>query len=437
MVNSALVIGGGIAGIQAALDLADRGVEVHLVERSPSIGGVMAQLDKTFPTMDCSICILAPKMIECSRHPNITLHTLSEVKEVRGSAGDFRVKVVENPRYVDPVKCTGCGVCSEKCPTKVPSEFQMGLGTIKAISVPFPQAVPLVARIDTDHCLYFTKGVCRLCERFCPSGAVDYEQEPREVELNVASIIAATGYRLYDPTEIGQYGYKRYPNVLTALEFERLVCASGPTGGKLLRQSDGEHAHRIAFVQCVGSRGHRVGASYCSSACCMYATKEAVLIKEHEPESEVTIFYIDLKVFGQGFQDFVSRARDHWGVRYIRGKPGEIREDPRTKSLTLWYENTDTGEVTKTEADLVVLCTAMLPHESSGELAEVLGIETDEYGFLKSKDPLTSPVETSRPGVYVAGCCHGPKDIPESVAEASGAAAKAAEVIGMPRAGGD
>ena len=428
--SSALVIGGGIAGIQASLDLADRGVDVHLVERTPSIGGVMAKLDKTFPTMDCSICILAPKMIECFRHPNITLHTMAEVVEVEGSAGDFRVKIREEPRYVDAIKCTGCGVCSEKCPVKIPSEFQEGLGTRKAISLYFPQAVPLVASIDPSHCLYFQKGVCKVCEKFCSAGAIDYEQKPKELEVSVSSIIAATGFHQYDPKEIGEYGYGRYANVLTALEFERLVCASGPTGGKLERPSDGKHAHRVAFVQCVGSRGHRNGYTYCSSACCMYATKEAVLIKEHEPESEVTIFYIDLKVFGQGFQDFVDRARDHWGVEYIRGRPGEIREHPFTKDLTVMYENTDTNRVSKAEVDLVVLCTAMEPSQGTTGLAGVLGIELDEYGFLRVRDPLSNPIETNVPGIYVCGCCHGPRDIPESVAEASGAAAKAAEVIG-------
>ncbi len=435
--NSVMVIGGGIAGIQASLDLADRGIEVHLVESSPSIGGVMAKLDKTFPTMDCSICILAPKMIECFRHPNIALHTLSEVVCVNGFAGSFNVKIVEHPRYVDEAKCTGCGVCSEKCPTKVPSEFQMGLGTIKAISVPFPQAVPLVARINTHHCLYFQKGVCRVCEKFCPSGAVDYEQGTKELELNVAAIIAATGFEQYDPTEVGEYGYGRYPNVLTALEFERLVCASGPTGGRLERPSDGKYAHRVAFVQCVGSRGHRIGAPYCSSACCMYATKEAILIKEHEPDSEVTIFYIDLKVFGQGFQEFVDRARDYWGVRYIRGKPGEIRENPFTRDLTLWYEDTDTGKVSRSEVDLVVLCTSMMPHGSNKELIKVLGLELDEYGFFKTRDSIAHPIETNTAGVFVCGCCHGPRDIPESVAEASGAAAKAAEIIRKAQSGGE
>jgi heterodisulfide reductase subunit A len=422
-----LVIGGGIAGIQASLDLADRGTKVHLIERTPSIGGVMAQLDKTFPTMDCSICILAPKMIECFRHPNITIHTQSEVVGLEGGVGDFKVKVLEHPRSVDPAKCTGCGLCSEKCPVKRPSDFQAGLGQRKAIYLAFPQAVPLIATIDREACLWFTKGVCKTCEKVCPAKAVDYEQKENFVELNVSSVIAATGFEQYNPKDIGEYGYGRYKNVLTALEFERLVCASGPTGGVLNRPSDGKVSHNIAFIQCVGSRTQTTGYPYCSASCCMYATKEAVLIKEHEPSSHVTIFYMDLRTFGKGFQGFVDRAQNHWGVNYIRGRPGEIREDPTTKDLTILYENTEIGKVEKMTVDLVVLCTAAMPHRDNRKLGGVLGVKLDEFGFFEDKDTLTAPIETSKPGVYVCGSCHGPRDIPESVAEASATAAKAAE----------
>jgi len=429
MGQSVLVIGGGIAGIQASLDLANRGIIVHLVERTPSIGGVMAQLDKTLPTMDCSICILAPKMIECSRHSKIVLHTLSEVVEVKGSVGDFHVKILEKPRYVNASKCTGCGTCTEKCPVKVTSEFQAGLGTRKAIYIPFPQAVPLIASIDAERCLYFQKDICRVCEKLCPASAIDYEQQPREVALNISSIIIATGFDQYDPQELGEYGYKRFDDVITSLEFERLVCASGPTGGRLERPSDGRIAHRIAFVQCVGSRSQRIGFPYCSSICCMYATKGAILTKEHNPEAEAIIFYIDLKVFGKGFQDFVNRARDNWGVKYIRGRPGEIRRHPLTGNLIIWYEDTDKGKVSKLEADLIVLCTAMVPRPENESLAGVLDVELDEFGFFKVQDPIPNPLETNIPGIYVCGCSHGPRDIPESVAEASAAAAKAAENI--------
>lgn len=422
-----LVIGGGIAGIQASLDLADRGMKVHIVERTPSIGGVMAQLDKTFPTMDCSICILAPKMIECYRHPNITIHTQSEVVSLEGSVGDFKAEILESPRSVDASKCTGCGLCSEKCPVKKPSVFQVGLGQRKAIYLAFPQAVPLIATIDRDACLWFMKGICKTCEKVCPSKAVDFDQKPKTVELNVSSVIAATGFEQYNPQDIEEYGYGRYKNVLTALEFERLVCASGPTGGVLNRSSDGKVSHNIAFIQCVGSRTQTKGYPYCSASCCMYATKEAILIKEHEPSSNVTIFYMDLKTFGKGFQGFVDRAQSHWGVKYIRGRPGEIREDPTTRNLTIFYENTEVGRVEKLEAELVVLCTAAVPNRENTKLASVLGIRQDEYGFFTNSDPVNSPVETDRPGIYFCGSCHGPRDIPESVTEASATAAKAAE----------
>jgi len=435
--KAVLVVGGGIAGIQAALDLGDRGFKVHLIEKSPSIGGVMAQLDKTFPTMDCSICILAPKMMECFRHPNIVLHTLSEVKEVTGSAGAFQVKILEKPRYVDASKCTGCGACTEKCPVKVPSEFQAGLEARKAVYIPLPQAVPRVASIDSEHCLYFQKGVCRVCERFCQAGAIDYEQQEREVRIDVSSIIVATGFTQYNPQEIGEYGYKRFKDVITGLEFERLICASGPTGGKLERLSDKRVAHRIAFIECVGSRSQRVGFPYCSSVCCMYATKNGVLIKEHHPESEVIIFYNDLKVFGKGFQSFIDRARDEWGIKYVRCRPGEIRENPLTKDLMIWYEDTDKGEVGKVEVDLVVLCSTMIPRPENKKLAGVLGVELDEFGFFKVRDPILNSLETDVPGIYVCGSCHSPRDIPESVAEASAAAAKVATNIQTRAIGGE
>jgi len=424
-----VIIGGGVAGMQASLDLADRGLKVYLVEKSPSIGGRMAQLDKTFPTLDCSICILAPKMIECFRHPNITLLTYSEVEDVSGSAGNFIVKIVKKPRFVDEAKCTGCGTCTQKCPVVKPSEFDMLLGNRKAIYMPFPQAVPRIATIDKDNCLYFTRGVCKICQKLCQADAVDFEQEPEEVVLNVSAIIVATGFNLYNASLISEYGYRRYENVLTSLEFERLVSASGPTGGHITRPSDGKIPKKIAFIQCVGSRGLGRGVAYCSSACCMYATKEAILIKEHEPESEVFIFYIDLRGSGKGFQDFINRAKENWGVQYIRGRPGEIVEDPRTKDLIILCEQTVSREVGGLKVDMVVLCPAFIPSETNRKLSEVLGVKLDEYDFFKSKDSVLAPVDTNVPGVFICGCCQGPKDIPESVAQASAAAARAAEVI--------
>jgi len=424
--NSVLVIGGGIAGIQASLDLASRGSKVYLVEKTPSIGGRMAQLDKTFPTMDCSICILAPKMIECLRHPNISLLTYSDVQEVSGSAGNFRVKVLKKPRFIDEEKCTGCGECAQYCPIEVPSEFDMDLGVRKAIYVPFLQAVPLKYTIDEENCIK-----CRLCQRTCKAEAVDFDQKPETINLNVGAIIVATGYEPFDATRIREYGYGRCKDVLISLEFERLLSASGPTGGHVLRLSDGRIPRRIAFIQCVGSRSRKGGVTFCSSSCCVYATKEAILIREHDPECEVYIFYNELKVFGKGFQDFVTRARDEWGVKYIRALPGEIVEDPKTHDLTIWYEDTTENVTKNMKVDLVVLCPALIPTATNKELAGVLGLDLDEYAFFECKDPLFAPVDTNVPGIFICGYSQGPKDIPESVAQASGAAARAAEVIAL------
>jgi heterodisulfide reductase subunit A len=429
MSNSVLVIGGGIAGIQASLDLANRGTKVYLVEKTPSIGGRMAQLDKTFPTLDCSICILAPKMIECLRHPNINLLTYSEVKEVKGEAGDFTVKLLEKPRYVDAMKCTGCGTCMEKCPVKVPSEFDMGLGNRKAIYMPFKQAVPLVATIDTEHCLYFAKGICRVCEKVCPSKAVNFEQKPEENTVDVSSIILATGFDIFNPSAMSEYGYGRFKNVIQSMEFERIISASGPTDGHLVRPSDGKEPKSIVFVQCVGSRSQHGEFPFCSSVCCVYATKESILTKEHAPETDVYIMYIDMRAVGKGFQEFVDRAREEYGIKYIKAHPGGIAEDPATRSLQIHYEDISTGEMKRLCADLVVLCPALIPKEGNKKIAEAIGLELDDYGFFKSRNSLTAPVDTNVAGIYVCGYCQGPKDIPESVAQASGAAARAAETI--------
>ena len=429
MSNSVLVVGGGIAGIQASLDLANRGTKVYLVEKTPSIGGRMAQLDKTFPTLDCSICILAPKMIECLRHPNITLLTYSEVKEVNGQAGDFTVKILQHPRYVDAEKCTGCGTCMEKCPVKAPNEFDMGLGNRKAVYMPFKQAVPLIATIDSEHCLYFTKGVCKVCQKVCPSNAINYEQKPEETVLNVSSIVLATGFDTFNPSSMKEYGYGRFKNVILSMEFERLICASGPTGGHLLRPSDGKEPKSIVFVQCVGSRSQRGEFPYCSSVCCVYATKESILVKDHMPETEVYIMYIDMRAIGKGFQEFVDKAKKQYDVRYVKAHPGGIAEDPATNRLQIYYEDIKTGEMKRLCTDMVVLCPALIPKEDNKKIAEATGLELDEYGFFKSKNQLTAPIDTNIPGIYICGYCQSPKDIPESVAQASGAAARAAETI--------
>ncbi len=421
-----MVIGGGIAGIQASLDLASRGYKVYLVERSPSIGGRMAQLDKTFPTMDCSMCILAPKMIECSHHHNVQLLSYSEVKAVKGSAGNFVVTVLRKPRYVDESKCTGCNICAEHCPVEVPNEFDEQLGTRKAIYMPLPQAVPRAMTIDKNNCIE-----CGLCVKMCQAGAVDLKQEPREEEYNVGAIIVATGFDVFDASRIPTYGYGRYKNVITSLELERLLCASGPTGGHLIRPSEGKIPRTIAFIQCVGSRDRRFGTTYCSSICCKYSVKDAVLIKEHEPNTTVSIFYIDMRAFGRGFQEFVNRAKSEYGVRFVRSSPGEIMEDPASKNLKIWYEDTVAGRIENAEFDLVVLCPALVPSKGASELAKVLGTELDDYGFFKAGDILVSPVDTTVPGIFVCGYALGPKtgDIPDSIMQGSATAARVAEIL--------
>ncbi|MGD0330451.1 MAG: CoB--CoM heterodisulfide reductase iron-sulfur subunit A family protein [Nitrososphaeria archaeon] len=429
MSNSVLVVGGGIAGIQASLDLANRGTKVYLVEKLPSIGGRMAQLDKTFPTLDCSICILAPKMIECYRHPNIALLTYSEVKEVGGKAGDFNVKILKKASYVESEKCTGCGTCMEKCPVKVPNEFDMGLGNRKAVYMLFKQAVPLVATIDPEHCLYFTKGVCRVCQKFCPSKAINYEQQPEEKTINVSSIILATGFDVFNPSTMNEYGYGRFKNVVHSMEFERIICASGPTGGHLVRPSDGKEPKSVVFVQCVGSRSQHGEFPFCSSVCCVYATKESILIKDHAPETDVYIMFIDMRAVGKGFQEFVDRARREYGIKYVKAHPGGINEDPLTKNLQIHYEELSSSKMKVLETDLVVLCPALVPKEDNKVIAKTMGLDLDEYGFFKSWEPLTAPIDTNVPGIYVCGYCQSPKDIPESVAQASGAAARASETI--------
>ncbi len=422
---SVLVIGGGIAGIQASLDLAGRGFQVYVLETTPTIGGRMAQLDKTFPTMDCSICILAPKMMECFRHPNIKLLTYSELKEVKGSVGNFRVKILQKPRYVDATKCTGCGQCAEHCPVEVPNEFDMGLGMRKAIYMPMPQAVPRCMTVDKDNCIE-----CKLCTKICRAGAVNFQQQPQDIDLKVGAIIVATGFDQYDPSEMSEYGYKKFKNVLTALEFERWVCASGPVAGHLLRPGDGGIPKNIAFIQCVGSRSGKRGAPFCSSVCCMYATKEALIIREHAPDVNVSIFYNELRAFGKGFQEFINRAKDDYGVQYIRSRPGEISESPQTKSLTIWYDDTLTREIKSlNDVDVVILCPALLPRQGNIKLASIMGVELDECGFFKVVHPLLAPVDTTVPGIYVCGYCQSPKDIPDSVSQASAAAARAAEAL--------
>lgn len=426
--KSVLVIGGGVAGIQAALDLGDMGINVHLVEKRPCIGGKMAQLDKTFPTLDCSICILAPKLSECYRHSNITLHTLSEVQKVEGSSGQFSVEIFKRARYVKEDVCTGCGDCATVCPVRgVKNYFDVDLMTQASAYIPFPSAVPPAYLVDKESCVYINYGICGLCIQACGAEAIDFTQTDTTLTLdNISSIIVAAGYSLIEDTvPLKKFGYKKYKNVISALEFERLICASGPLDGHLKRLSDGKVPKKIAFLQCVGSRDER-NKDYCSSICCMYTTKEAMIAYEHDNELESYVFYIDMRAGGKGFQKFLHRGEDDYNIKYIKSKIAQISVDNKGNPK-LFYENYDTNKIEQLIVDLVVLATCIIPPEGIDELANSLGIELDENKFIKT-NPFY-PMETTKEGIYVCGCVHEPMDIPRSVAEASSAAAKAAEVV--------
>jgi len=420
MVKPVLVIGGGIAGIQAAVDLSEQGIKTYLVEKTPSIGGRMAQLDKTFPTLDCAACILTPKMVSASKNENIELLTYAEVQEVKGSSGNFKVKVLKKPRYVEIEKCLGCGECIAKCPVSVPDEFNLGMGKRKAIYWPFPQAVPLVTTIDVEHCLYFTKGVCKVCQKFCPTEAIDFEQKPEEVQLDVASIIVATGFQLQDPLGVPQYGYGTHSNVHTSLEFERLVSSTGPTAGEIVRPSDKKHPQSIAFIQCVCSRDVRMNPN-CSAFCCTASVKQAILAKEHLPGVDCTVFYMDLRAFGKGYQEFYDRAKTEFGIKFVRGRPAKIEEAPGTKNLTLTYEDTREGRLKKMEVDMAVLAVGV----KINPIESFINLPLDEDGYIKLANPYLDPVATDVNGVFAAGVVAGAKDIPDSVTQASAAAMRA------------
>ncbi|MDD5960282.1 MAG: 4Fe-4S binding protein [Methanobrevibacter wolinii] len=418
--NNALVIGGGVTGIQTALDLGDMGFHTYLVERNPTIGGRMAQLDKTFPTLDCSLCILAPKMVDCGKHENIELITYAEVKDVDGYIGNFTVTVEKKPRYVDEKLCTGCGACSEACPIEMPNYFDEGIGMTKAAYIPFPQAVPLCATIDKDYCIG-----CKLCDAACAPGAIDHDQKAEEIKLEVGTIIATTGYDPYDPSGKYEYGYGRYSNVITAMEIERMINASGPTTGHVVKPSDGKTPKRVAFIHCVGSRDEQIGKPYCSRVCCMYSMKNAQLCIDHEPDTDVTCYYMDIRAFGKGFEEFYKTSQEKYGIEFLRGRPAEIIENDDL-TLTIRAEDTLLGKVTEYTYDLVVLSVGLEAPHGANELRQTLGISKSADGFYMEAHPKLRPVDTLTDGVYIAGVAQGPKDIPDSVAQGSAAAGRAA-----------
>ncbi len=426
--GSVLVVGGGISGVQAALDLADSGFFVHLVEKSSAIGGSMSQLDKTFPTNDCSACILSPKLVEAGRHLNINLLTLSEVLDIQGGPGHMKVRIRKNPRYVDTEKCIACGTCAEKCPKKVPNEFDLGLGTRKAIYLRYPQAVPLKYAIDPEACIYLNKpGRCGFCKKVCPSGAINFDDRPEEMTLEVGSVILALGFRPYDPSALDFTGYKNFKNVVTSMEFERLLSPSGPCMGHMERPSDKSEPQRIAWLQCVGSRDiNRACHGYCSSVCCMYAIKQAVIAKEHSKSGNLqsSIFFMDMRTHGKGFEAYYDRAREE-GIRFKRARVHTVLP-AKDDNLVLRYSN-EAGELIDEEFDLVVLSVGLETDPEVIRLCHDLDIELDQDNFVATSP--FSPVATSKPGIFVCGAISEPKDIPQSVMEASAAACGAGGML--------
>ncbi|MCL2477735.1 hydrogenase iron-sulfur subunit [Candidatus Bathycorpusculum sp.] len=422
--NKALIVGGGIAGINAALDLAEQGFKVYLLENTQSIGGHMAALDKTFPTLDCSICIEGPKMVDCARHPNITILANSELVKCEGYIGNFKVTIRQNPRYVSAEKCTGCGECRDVCPIEYPNAWDQNLGARKAISVPFEQAVPLVYSINRDYCIE-----CFKCTEVCGErDAIDFDQTPQEIVVDVGAIVVSTGFEVYLPFDMPLLGYGKYLNVVTSMEFERLILAAGPTGGRVVRQSDGQRPRRIAFIQCVGSRDKQHYA-YCCNFGCMYTLKHAVQLKEkYKQDVEVYIFYMDMRSSSKGYEEFYDRARQH-GVNFIRGRVSRIEGDTQTHNLTIHSEDSLLGQPIEVEADMVVLATASIPKKGSAEVARILNLGRDADGFFMEAHPKLKPLDAPTDGIFYAGACVGLKDIPYSVAQGSGAASRAATVL--------
>lgn len=425
--KKACVIGGGVAGIQAALDLADAGHKVILVEKTPSIGGHMAQLSETFPTLDCSQCILTPKMVSVSKHPNITIYNNSEVEDIEGIVGNFKVKIKRNAPYVNPELCTVCGDCSSVCPVWVPSEYDQGLAFRKAIYIPFAQSIPATYTLDIDNCLGLSPIACGKCKEVCEPKAIDYDVYDTIVEEEVGVVIVATGYDLYPVEEMAEYGYGKYQDVIDGLMFERILSATGPTGGEVLRPSDGKVPKNIVFIQCSGSRDPERHNSHCSKICCMYTAKHAKLYKHKVHDGNTVIFYIDIRSGGKGYEEFIQETIEHERVTYIRGKVAKVFQEG--EKITVWGVDTLTGQKVEIQADLVVLAMAMVPSSKSRELIRKLKLSTNHIGFLSEAHPKLKPVETVKRGFFLCGADQGPKDIPESVAQGSAAASKALALL--------
>ena len=428
--NKCLVIGAGVAGIQAALDVAESGYEVLLVEKEPSIGGHMAQLSETFPTLDCSQCILTPKMVEVNNHPNIQLLAYSEVKEVSGYMGNYEVKIESKPTYVDPDVCNLCGDCEDVCPVEVSDEFNQDLTSRKAIHIPFAQAVPSSYTLDEEACLGLNPLRCDECFQVCDADAIDYDQGKEIIEEKVGAIIVATGYDLYPKEEMGEYGAGKYEDVVDGLQFERMLSATGPTGGKVRRPSDGKVPKKVVFIQCSGSRDPENHNSHCSKICCMYTAKHSLLYKEEVPDGEAYVFYIDIRAGGKDYEEFIQDVMEEERVLYLKGKVSQIKENG--DSLRVWGVDQISGEKVEIDADLVVLAQSILPEGKTEETAGELNISLGPNGFLKEAHPKLRPVESLAGGIFLAGTGQGPKDIPDTVSQASGAAAKAIDLLSKP-----